>query len=186
MVLNCLVFDTPPEFWDTQATKTNTSNDLAGALDGRYGLLGYGDWVCTHAIPNLPEHPFEPSCVKHDVGYGSLQKFVGTAGADDRDSVWNPRNKYLADIEFLDDLRKDATEWNDPPTSCLKFALVPKLYIACKIHKSRAGVLARAHIIHFGVASINSKFWAGWPIIVSDADKQDVLQNYRFVEQNTQ
>ena len=96
-------------------------------------------------------------------------------------------NKYLADIEFLDDLEKD------PPTSCLQIApalairmYAIRMYIACKIYKSKPGVLARAHIIHFGVAKINSKFWAGWPLIVSDTDKQDVLERYYFVEISAQ
>ena len=85
-VLNCLVFGTPRSFWVTQSEKTLTNNDLA--TRERYSFLGLGDWVCTHAVPNLPDHPFEPSCVKHDVAYGSLQKFVGTPNADDKDSTW--------------------------------------------------------------------------------------------------
>ena len=183
-ILNCLIFNTPRSFWVTQSTKTVSTNDLASAIDMRYRFLGYGDWTCTHAVPNLPEHPFEPSCVKHDVAYASLQKFAGEGdSANERDSAWNPRNKYLADIEFHADLQKDVAQWSNLPSSCLSFGALTtiNLYLACKIYKSNIGLLARAHITYFGVAYGNSKFWAGWPITASDEDKKDARQNYRFV-----
>ena len=116
--LNCLVFDTPHSFWVTQATKTKTGNDLATAgSPSRYGFLGYGDWTCTLA----PDEPFLPSCVKHDVAYSSLQKFVGTASQDSRDSTWNARNKFIADAKLFTDLIKDATDNRDSLGSCVRF-----------------------------------------------------------------
>ena len=101
--LNCLVVDTPLQFWVTQSAKTKEGNDLAGASDNRYDFLGYGDWRCSIVYILGLEPPFVPGCLRHDVAYSSLQEFAGTqtnTALDDfeRDSTWHPRNKYLADL----------------------------------------------------------------------------------------
>ena len=187
-ILNCLVFDTPRSFWVTQSGKTTSTNDLASATDMRYRFLGYGDWKCTF-VSDLPiplDHPFLPSCVKHDVAYASLQKFSGEGDSpDELDSAWNPRNKYLADYEFLYDLLEDAENWGViTQARCLSsYRLSFAFGIACQIALTQEVTLKRAYAVHWGVATINSKWWVeGWSL--TDADKTDALRNYHFVEVN--
>ena len=76
--LNCIVVDTPLQFWVTQSAKTKEGNDLAEASDNRYDFLGYGDWRCSIVYILGLEPPFVPGCLRHDVAYSSLQEFAGT------------------------------------------------------------------------------------------------------------
>ena len=180
-ILNCLIFNTPRSFWVTQSTKTVSTNDLASATDMRYRFLGYGDWKCTF-VSDLPiplDHPFLPSCVKHDVSYASLQKFSGEGDSpDELDSAWNPRNKYLADYEFLFDLLEDAENWSViSQARCLSsYRLSFAFGMACQIALTQEVTLKRAYAVHWGVATINSKWWVeGWSL--TDADKADALSS---------
>ena len=72
-VLNCLVFDTPHSFWVDQSLKTIDTNALKAS--GRYDWLGYGDWECSSWL----DGPL-PTCLKHDVAWGSLRKVRGRNG----------------------------------------------------------------------------------------------------------
>lgn len=146
-VLNCLVFDTPHSFWIDQSAKSISSNDLKASR--RYDWLGYGNWQCDR----VPEAP-EAACLKHDVAYGSLQKFVGTASADELDTTWNPRNKHLTDSVFLLDILNDGCQNPSPNLGdivwCLGFS---------QVELRTANVVTKAEIMHWFVNKINSKTW---------------------------
>ena len=117
-VLNCLVFATPHSFW-VQGTGTRVADTLRRQItnsSSRFAWLDSGDWKCSDPpIGRTPQGPV-PSCLKHDVAYGSLQKFDGeraddpvTAAPDgeELDRTWNPRNKALADYKY----KADITRW---------------------------------------------------------------------------
>ena len=73
-VLDCLVFSTPHDFW-VRGDGTRVADLLKGMIDsstGRYNWLDCGDWECTFSPDWLL-----PSCLKHDVAYGGLQKIAG-------------------------------------------------------------------------------------------------------------
>lgn len=194
-VLNCLVFDTPKNFWVTQSTKTKTGNDLAGASDKRYDFLGYGDWGCSRA----PDVPFLSSCLKHDVAYASLKKFVPGISLPaminfDRDSTWNPRNKFLADLTLAMDMEKDADNWEAPPASCeylipdgsMSFALSADsasiAYGICKMYNTQSGVHVRAEVMSFVLESLYP------PLIFSPTiiDIVNAIKNQQYIVDNTQ
>ncbi len=106
LVLNCLIFSTPHEFWEKGGGVR-----LADSLetDSRYNSwLGFDNWKCTIMIESL--EPFAqgpvPSCLKHDVAYGTLWRLVGEAKIHELDEAWNPRNKALADNQFKTDILK--------------------------------------------------------------------------------
>lgn len=173
-VLNCLVFDTPHNFWKAQLRTTISNNSLASSR--RYTWLGYGDWECTL----VPDGPLS-ACLKHDVAYGSLQKFVGTDDADELDSPWNPRNKHLADAQFHTDIAKYGCdnpnrdywdrEW------CNLFANGNEN--AEGSLANRAGTWALANVKHWGVNKINSK---GWPFTEQDLAHIGDSSSWGFVE----
>lgn len=170
--LNCLVFDTPHSFWVTQSSKTKTGNDLAAASDNRYSFLGYGDWECSRS----PDFAFKSGCLKHDVSY-SLRTFVGPdiLGSSwlDEDAVWNPRNKYLADLKFSTDILKDAERATiGPSLGCPFTSPNPTLtftqgqeylaYLSCRVYREiRASQFyVRAKVFEFGLIA----YWdlLGW------------------------
>ena len=95
-VLNCLVFRTDHRFWEGQMSNPTLRNliDRPGYRD----WLGYEKWDCS----NWLDSPL-PSCLKHDVAWDSLRKFIGTSD-DAIDAAWNPRNKHLADTRFFLDI----------------------------------------------------------------------------------
>ena len=194
-VLNCLIFDTPRSFWVTQSTKTKTGNDLAGASDDRYDFLGFGDWGCSKA----PDVPFLASCLKHDVAYSSLKKFVPGISLPaminfDKDSTWHPRNKYLADLTLAEDLEKDAKNWEAPPVNCK--SLLPDasmslglsadsayvVYGVCKMYSAQAAVYVRAEVMSFVLGSLYP------PVLWSPSISNiiDVFRNPRYVVDATQ
>ena len=81
VVLNCLVFSTPHEFWVQGDKRNRDAEQLRRAIDSRYARFAWldrGDWSCTKS----PDGPL-PSCLKHDVAYGGLQKFA-RPGCDSR------------------------------------------------------------------------------------------------------
>ena len=151
-VLNCLVFYTPRSFWATQSTKTKTGNDLATAGNpSRYGFLGYGDWEYSR----VPDGPFLPACLRHDVSYSSLRKFVEDVNPPDNegdnyfvDATWNPRNKYLADFRFQQDLDVELKILGGR-LACSNYILSPKAYLACKAVS--AGFHVKALAMHYAV-----------------------------------
>ena len=117
-VLNCLVFATPHSFW-VQGSGTREGDTLRQLItnsSSRFAWLDSGDWKCSDPpVGRTPQGPV-PSCLKHDVGYGSLQKFDGEGASDpltaapdseELDSAWNPRNKALADHKY----KADITRW---------------------------------------------------------------------------
>ena len=146
-VLNCLVFDTPHSFWIDQSAKSISSNDLKASR--RYDWLGYGNWQCDR----VPEAP-EAACLKHDVVYGSLQKFVGTASEDELDTAWNPRNKHLTDSVFLVDILNDGCQNPSPNLGddfwCFGFTVA---------ESGTFGTVKKAEVMHWFVNKFNSKTW---------------------------
>ena len=78
VVLNCLVFSTPHDFWVRGDRPSREAEQLRSEIDdsnGRFAWLKRGDWSCTKA----PDGPV-PSCLKHDVAYGSLQSGCADRG----------------------------------------------------------------------------------------------------------
>ena len=158
VVLNCLVFSTPHEFWVQGDNGSRDADRLKDAIDSRFGRFAWldrGDWVCTKS----PDGPL-PSCLKHDVAYGGLQEFAGmdantslTAPPDgtELDEAWNPRNKSLADAKFKADISKwgcQDSAWNARLGVCLltSHAMAEWPY-------------------YWGTARFNHK---GWPVTARD------------------
>lgn len=139
--VNCLVFRTPHGFW------VSISDDDARTLD-RTRWLGVGNWQCDAVFDGAL-----PSCRKHDVAFGSLQKFVGTDSADELDRTWNPRNKALADAKFWADIVEHGCDSGDIEE------------FTCGIGGYATKVTG--HFYHTGVSDANNK---GWPVTTEDLD----------------
>ena len=170
VVLNCLVFATPHDFWVQGDERSRDADRLKDAIDSRYGRFAWldrGDWECTLS----PDGPV-PSCLKHDVAYCGLQKFAGLDAnaspaappdGDELDEAWNPRNKALADANFKADIAK----WGcQDPSNAAKFGI-------CRL--STSGFMAE-HVYFWGTAKVNDK---GWPVTTRDVRHIDGL--YRFI-----
>ena len=154
-ILTCLVFKTPHSFW-----VNSSANSLKNAIDTKssYSFLGRGDWECTLS----PEGPV-PSCLKHDVAYGGLQKFAGADSTTELDEAWNPRNKYLADQKFRLDIEK----------------------YGCQNESAGARILVcgndrtdLADFYHKGPARVNHK---GWPVTKQDVRHANISGGPKFV-----
>ena len=169
VVLNCLVFATPHEFWVQGDERSRDADRLKDAIDSRYGRFAWldrGDWECTLS----PDGPV-PSCLKHDVAYGGLQKFAGLDAnasptappdGDELDEAWNPRNKALADANFKADIAK----WGcQDPSNAAKFGI-------CRL--STSGFMAE-HVYFWGTARVNHK---GWPVTTRDVRHIDGLPRF--------
>ena len=168
LVLNCLVFDTPHSFWVRGDASSREAKQLKREIDsptGRYAWLKRGDWMCTKS----PQGPV-PSCLKHDVAYGGLQKFAGgdavallgnDPNGDELDEAWNPRNKALADEKLRADIRRHGCQ--DQPSNIF-------YAIFCRLPKA-----SLANGYHEGIQEFNNK---GWPI--TPADVSDFTANYKF------
>ena len=138
-VLNCLVFKTPHQFWADVTDEDRRTIDA-----GEW--LGSGNWECD----TVPEGPL-PACRKHDVAYGSLQRFSGSDSTELLDRSWNPRNKALADAKFWADIDRYGC-WGgeeDEAILCL------------------GGNWAAAWLHFKGVTDFNDK---GWPVTTQDLD----------------
>ena len=167
--LNCLIFDTPHSWWETNAV---TLENRIGNLSAwpQYGFLATDADVCT-GIPlpivvvggirlpigddSTPDGP-AVACRKHYVAYGSLQKFERARNSHELDATWNPVNKYLADSKF----RRDIQTYG-----CQDSSWAGKIFCAALVTRS-----AQASVYHFGVAIINSK---GWPVTPQDVEHGD-------------
>ncbi len=111
-VLNCLVFGTDDQFWGDNSDPTDPFWRKDARVmhnhksDPRYSWLSFGDWECSSS-PNMA--PL--ACLKHDVSWASLKEFDGGDEEDDTlDLTWNPRNKYLADAAFFEDVAEHACQ----------------------------------------------------------------------------
>ena len=149
-VLNCLVFDTPHEFWvdDVGSLKSEARSG------GRFAWLLHNtdiDWVCTS--PSDFQGPVA-SCLKHDVAYSGLQVITGTdaprADGNVLDEAWNPRNKALADYRFKADITAYGCQ-NQPLGAWLTCGLLTNATLA--------------GIMFWAVAEVNDK---GWPVTPAD------------------
>ena len=106
-VLNCLVFSNPHEFW------TENYDDLRNSSRYNTWLSFGGEDVCSSWADSTIA-----ACRKHDVMWGSLKAFEGSDQDREMDSIWNPRNKYLADFKLLSDVRGygcDREVFSSPP-----------------------------------------------------------------------
>ena len=94
------------------------------------------------------------------------QKFSGEDdSADELDSAWNPRNKYLADLKFSTDILKDAERstsggpyigCNFPvPSAPLAFSQQQEFlaYLTCKVYRDIKAnwLFTRASAVEFGL-----------------------------------
>ena len=147
-VLNCLVFDTPHSFWIDQSAKSISSNDLKASR--RYDWLGYGNWQCD-VVPDAPVAP----CLKHDVAYGSLQKFVGTSSSSELDIAWNPRNKHLAGAKFHTDIIQHDDCQNPAPA----LSEIYWCYQFTRIEVRSFGLIRKSNVMHWAVNKANNKTW---------------------------
>ena len=98
----------------------------------------------------VPEGPL-PTCRKHDVAFGSLQKFSGLDSTEEFDRTWNPRNKALADAKFWADIVQ---------YGCLGAGGNEEIVCA-------SGNRGTAAVYFWGVARHNNK---GWPVTTQDLD----------------
>ena len=106
-VLTCLIIRTPHNFWAGKTFMVDNALVLKSRIDNptvwpQYEFLGYGDFDDCTASPDGPRH----ACRKHDVAYGSLQKFQGVEEGNELDEAWNPRNKSFADLKFYLDVER--------------------------------------------------------------------------------
>ena len=161
-VLNCLVFATPHSFW-VKGNGARAADLLKGMIDsstGQYNWLDRGDWECTVSS----DGPL-PSCLKHDVAYGGLQKIAGAdtdvADGTELDEAWNPRNKALADYKF----KSDITRWGCQDQTLIARAL-------CLVPSS--GIAQFPYF--WAVAKRNHK---GWP--VTERDVADFTARPSFI-----
>ena len=110
-----------------------------------------------------------PSCLKHDVAWGSLRKFVvndtdGITANDENDDTldetWNPRNKFLADEKFFADIKANGCQNRTPGAAPLAWCALPSL--------------VQAFTMRYGVRNINSKDWpyTSYDLGHIDADAQ--------------
>ncbi len=164
VVLNCLVFSTPHDFWVKGGERSRAADRLRDAIDSRYrrfAWLDRGDWECTLS----PDGPI-PSCLKHDVAYGGLQEFAGmdantslTAPPDgtELDEAWNPRNKALADAKFKADISKWGCQDQTPA------AEEGICRLAVSFLYSNAAMAEWPYF--WGTARTNDK---GWPVTARD------------------
>ena len=171
VVLNCLVFSTPHSFWVGNPDGTGDVESLRTGLQAdRWAWLAFGDWVCTSFF----QGPV-PSCLKHDVAWGSLKKFVKNTDDEDvmpedddtLDEAWNSRNKYLADAKFKADIAKHGCQNSDWEA---RLSVCPPLNV---IGISTNRLLSELY--HMGVANINSKSW-----VYTDYDLEHIDGNSRF------
>ncbi len=127
--LNCITFKTPHDYWveignPDQSTARDTARDkymkaFCKETDPQWGSdcpqgqqrhnwIGYGDLICSPREINfaIPVN-FLPACLKHDLTWNGLQGIVGGSMPPEEDkmldSAWSPRNKFLADAQFLID-----------------------------------------------------------------------------------
>ena len=173
VVLNCLVFSTPHEFWVGSPDGTGDVERLkTGSQADRWAWLGFGDWECTSFF----QGPV-PSCLKHDVAWGSLKGLVvnsddeGVIPHDDDtlDEAWNPRNKDLADAKFKADIAKHGcqnSDWRANVSVC------PPLNVLGIMTKKQL-----SELYHVGVANFNAKSW-----VYTDYDSEHIDSNPRFAE----
>ena len=180
VVLNCLVFSTPHDFWVQGDNGSRDAEQLRRAIDSpsaRFAWLNRGDWVCTNPAPEGPV----PSCLKHDVAYGSLQKFAGLdATADltsdpdgtELDEAWNPRNKALADAKFKADISKWGCQDREPgPAS----ELCRRVRDLNRLVPGLGNRLMATHIYFWGTAIVNDK---GWPVTTRDIRHTEGLPRF--------
>lgn len=146
-VLDCLIFKTPHSFW-----LNKDGNEKEFKL---HSWLGVGDWKCTFPGYQGPVS----SCLKHDVSFGSLQKFAGInpnnipgglENGAELDEAWNPRNKSLADSKLYADIMRYGCELEG----------IAERYTVCK--KPRELI---ANYFFTGVAFLGHR---GWPVTEED------------------
>ena len=121
-------------------------------------------------------------CLKHDVAYGSLQRFVldqqGQEPGNTLDAAWNPRNKYLADHIFLIDGICGVQTGQDR-RDCLPGADNNLKLLNMLFHlpwwDSPDGEWLNAKIQQAFVAHVNSKLW---PITDQDVEHAEANQEY--------
>ena len=159
LVLNCLIFDTPHSFWVRGDASSREAKQLKREIDspsGRYAWLKRGDWLCS---PPAPQGPV-PSCLKHDVAYGGLQKLGGLDAVaplandpdgDELDEAWNPRNKALADEKLRADIRRYGCQDQSGDYAAVACLITTNEFLAQRFHDA--------------VAKTNDK---GWPVTTQD------------------
>ncbi len=155
-VLNCLVFATSRDFWETQADNLLNSPRFRTWLE--YGE----DWSCT-----LWMDVSDATCRKHDVAFASLQRWLGTGDVKEMDRAWNPRNKHVADAEFLLDLDKYDCQM---PSNFGK--------ASCAALGTGTGFGSLAGTMHYGVNKINSP----WPVTLHDVEHSEQFPSFMSCE----
>ncbi len=110
-----------------------------------------------------------PSCLKHDVTYGSLQRFAGAGDdgnrdpdASELDETWNPRNKSLADSKF----KADITRYG-----CQNPSVIARETI-CGFPNDWMATL-----YYWAVAIVNDK---GWPVASEDLHSGATLPRFTY------
>ena len=156
VVLNCLVFSTSHVFWILNANNLKNNPRFNTWLE--YGE----DWSCTKWFDVS-----DATCRKHDVAFASLQRWVGTGDVKEMDRAWNPRNKHLADAEFLIDLDRYDCQM---PSNFGK--------VICGSLRAGTGIWSLAGTMHYGVNKINSP----WPVTRHDVEHSEQFAHFLSCE----
>ena len=164
-VLTCLIIRTPHSFWAGKTLMVDNALVLKNRIDNpnvwpQYEFLGYGDFDDCTASPDGPRH----ACRKHDVAYGSLQKFQGVEDGNELDEAWNPRNKAMTDIKFYTDVAIHGCQ-NPSWEAILKVCWWSRQSLA--------------NLYFWGVAS-NVFGHKGWP--VTNQDLAHIGNDWRFTQ----
>ena len=164
-VLTCLIIRTPHSFWAGKTLMVDNALVLKNRIDNpnvwpQYSFLGYGDFDDCTASPDGPRH----ACRKHDVAYGSLQKFQGVEDGNELDEAWNPRNKAMTDIKFYTDVAIHGCQ-NPSWEAILKVCWWSRQSLA--------------NLYFWGVAS-NVFGHKGWP--VTNQDLAHIGNDWRFTQ----
>ena len=180
--LNCLVFDTPHSFWLNSGDSTILS---ANRTADKYNWLGFGDWSCS----TFADGPV-PSCKKHDVAYGTLQRMSGENNhpTEELDEAWNPRNKNLADRKARADINKygcqDSTDYAlwilRDYAQCVSVhsqALIPAYLAAAKLGDVCGDGSVGDLMYRCGFGGVNHK---GWPVTQQDLADADLDNDPQF------
>ena len=159
-VLNCVFTKAPIDFWKTPGTH----DDL---LDKSKNWLQSADDRCTFFLDVVTY-----ACDKHDIALSTLQHAVSNndtgSPANVMDAAWNPRNKYLADWVFKNDIYNHACDPNET---------------GIFVDRAFCDALSNAELANFyffGVANINNK---SWPVTIHDVI--DAESNQKFSECQT-
>ena len=166
-VLSCVALDSNYSFWRSKDNFDRLTDDERG-------------WVSGQPFDECTDSPDinVAACRRHDVALASMKRYVpSTDESEDFDEAWNPRNKYLADTEFLKDIATHACSINVNREWGIS-GLVDFLgnVTFCVDSYLRNHNLYNAFLYYLAVSYANSKDWT-----ITEAEVEHAHNNRRFV-----